>query len=131
MSFPNAPSPYSISPEAFIALSKLNLQPSGQSQGTPVSSYGLTQGQPAAAQSNTQQALQSALQNALSGGSGLQGLVQGLLNNPTQAQAVAGSQSPLYTPTPPAGAWRQNFDAPGGWGGGMIGQNMPLFPTGK
>lgn len=129
MSFPRAPSPYSISPEAFIALSRLNLQPSGQSQGQPVSSYGLSQGQPAVQSNSTQAALQQALQSALSGGSGLQGLVQGLLANPSGAQALAGSQSQGYTPNQPADAWRLSFNAPGGWGGGMIGQNSPLFPN--
>lgn len=128
MSFPKAPSPYSISPEAFIALSRLNLQPSGQSQGVPVSSYGLSQAAPPA-QGTTQAALQQALQSALSGGSGLQGLVQGLLSNPSGAQAHAGSSSQGYTPQQPADAWRLSFNAPGGWGGGMIGQNSPLFPN--
>lgn len=128
MSFPRAPSPYSISPEAFIALSRLNLQPSGQAQGVPVSSYGLSQAAPPA-QGTTQAALQQALQSALSGGSGLQGLVQGLLANPSGAQALAGSQSQGYTPNQPADAWRLSFNAPGGWGGGMIGQNSPLFPN--
>lgn len=129
MSFPRAPSPYTISPEAFIALSRLNLQPSGHSQGVPVSNYGLTQGAPAVQSNSTQAALQQALQSALTGGSGLQGLVQGLLGNPTAAQQYAGSQSPAYTPNQPADAWRLNFNAPGGWGGGMIGQNLPLFPN--
>lgn len=127
MSFPRAPSPYTISPEAFIALSRLNLQPSAQSQGQPVSSYGLSQGTPAVQSNSTQAALQQALQSALNGGSGLQGLVQGLLSNPSAAQTYAGSQSPAYTPNQPADAWRLNFSAPGGWGGGMIGQNLPLF----
>lgn len=118
MSFSSSPSPYSISPEAFIALSQLNLQNPSQSQGQSVASYGLSQGQPAVP-GGTQAALQQALQSALSGGSGLQGLVQGFLSNPSGAQSYAGSASQGYTPQQPANAWRLNFG----------GNNTPLFPA--
>jgi hypothetical protein len=119
MAFSYAPSPYSIPPEAFVALSQLNLQNPSQAQGQPVSSFGLTQGTPAV-QSNTQAALQQALSNALNGGSSLQGLVQGLLANPQAAQAYGGSTSPAYTPNQPTDAFRINFD----------GTRSPLFPGG-
>ena len=129
-SFPASPSAYSINPDAFVALARLNLQNPSQSSGTPVSSYGLTEGTPAV-QSNTQAALQQALSAALSGGSqnSLQGLVQSMISNPSAARAYAGSDSPAYTPQQPENAWRLNFTADGGpssWGRGMIGNNQGL-----
>lgn len=126
--FPTAPSPYSISPEAYIALSQLNLQQPAQQGGTPISSYGLTQGTPAT-QSTTQAALQQALQASLSGGTAnsLQSLVQSMINNPDAARQYAGSLAPEYTPKQPADAWRLDFNGNGGWGGGEIGRNKSLW----
>lgn len=116
-SFPSAPSPYSISPQAYIALSQLNLQNPGQASGTPVSSVGLTQGTPAV---STQQALQQALSNALSSPS-LASQIQNWTQNPSAAASYAGSTSAAYTPNQPSNAWRLNTNT---------GAMSPLFAGG-
>ena len=129
-----SPTPYSISPQAYIALAQLNLQPGGgQGTGTPVSSYGVTGGSTPLGQSATSSPMQSqlmqALHQSLMSGSSLGSNLQNWINNPNLAKAYAGSQAPSFTPNQPANAWRLNFNAPAnsdgtaGFGNGMVGDN--------